>query len=231
MIYLKMPIVIAIDGYSSCGKSTFAKTIANYLQYLYIDSGAMYRAITLFSLREKIIYNGNVNIDILEQKLNNVNLEYRFNPTSSKYETFLNEENVEEEIRGLEVSDNVSKVSKLKSVRSYLVLLQQKLGDNKGIVMDGRDIGTVVFPNAEIKLFMTANIEVRALRRYKELSDKGINTTFEEITLNISQRDFLDANREESPLRQASDSILLDNSDMTPDQQLEWFKKLLEKFQ
>jgi cytidylate kinase len=191
----------------------------------------MYRAITLFSLREKIIYNGNVNIDILEQKLNNVNLEYRFNPTSSKYETFLNEENVEEEIRGLEVSDNVSKVSKLKSVRSYLVLLQQKLGDNKGIVMDGRDIGTVVFPNAEIKLFMTANIEVRALRRYKELSDKGINTTFEEITSNISQRDFLDANREESPLRQASDSILLDNSDMTPDQQLEWFKKLLEKFQ
>lgn len=231
MIHLNSPIVIAIDGYSSCGKSSFAKEIAYNLQYLYIDSGAMYRAITLYSFKHHLIDNKIVSVTKLEQALPFLNLEFLYNPSISKYETYLNGENVEDKIRSMEVSNHVSEVSKLKPVRSYLVKLQQKLGENKGIVMDGRDIGTVVFPNAEIKLFMTASLNIRAQRRFKELVEQGKNPNLVEISTNLAQRDFLDLNREESPLRKAEDAIELDNSFMTPEQQMIWFKKVLEKYQ
>lgn len=231
MIHLKSPIIIAIDGYSSCGKSTFAKTIANELQYLYIDSGAMYRAITLYAIQNKIIENGKTNIAQLDKVLKLIKVAFRYDPKELKYETLLNDINVEEKIRSMEVSENVSEISKIISVRSRLVALQQKLGENKGIVMDGRDIGTVVFPNAEVKLFMTASLEVRAYRRYNELIEKGISPSLSDITANLAQRDFLDQNREISPLKKADDAILLDNSNMTPLQQMEWFKGILERFQ
>ncbi len=231
MIHLKSPIIIAIDGYSSCGKSTFAKTIANELQYLYIDSGAMYRAITLYAIQNKIIENGKTNIAQLDKVLKLIKVAFRYDPKELKYETLLNDENVEEKIRSMEVSENVSEISKIISVRSRLVALQQKLGENKGIVMDGRDIGTVVFPNAEVKLFMTASLEVRAYRRYNELIEKGISPSLSDITANLAQRDFLDQNREISPLKKADDAILLDNSNMTPEEQMVWFIGILEKFQ
>ena len=231
MIHLNRPIVIALDGYSSCGKSSFAKSIANELRYLYIDSGAMYRAITLFSLKNNLIVNGKVDIFNLEKALPSLKVEFRYNSKSSKCETYLNDDNIEETIRNMEVSENVSEVSKIKAVRVTLVKIQQKLGENKGIVMDGRDIGTVVFPNAEIKLFMTASLEVRAQRRYKELIEKGLTASFDEISTNLAQRDFLDQNREESPLRKADDAIVLDNSNMMPSEQMDWFKKILEKYQ
>ncbi len=230
MVTLKKPIIIAIDGYSSCGKSSFAKSIAAELQYLYIDSGAMYRAVTLYSIKNKITVNGHTDIAKLENVLGKLDIEFRYNPDNKRYETFLNNENVEENIRIMEVSENVSEISKFKPVRSRLVKLQQHLGINKGIVMDGRDIGTVVFPDAEIKLFMTASLEIRALRRYKELTDKGIRILLTDISQNLAQRDFLDENREESPLRKADDAILLDNSNMTPAEQMEWFVGILENF-
>jgi cytidylate kinase len=231
MIQLSKPIVIAIDGYSSCGKSSFAKTIANELQYLYIDSGAMYRAVTLFALKHKFIDHGFIDISNLERSLSHIKIDFRHNDNQSKYETWLNDENVEDKIRSMEVSDYVSEISKFKSVRTCLVQIQQKLGAQKGIVMDGRDIGTVVFPNAEIKLFMTATLSVRAQRRFKELIDKGIVLKLEDITTNLAQRDFLDEHRDESPLRKADDAIVLDNTDFTPDQQMKWFKKILYNFQ
>lgn len=230
MIKLKQPLVIAIDGHSSCGKSSFAKTIAKELGYLYVDSGAMYRAITLFALRNGFINNGKVDIVALEKQLSNIKLDFRFNANASVYETFLDEENIEKAIRGMEVSEHVSEVSKIKAVRTWLVGLQRKLGEIKGIVMDGRDIGTVVFPNAEIKIFMTASLEVRAERRFNELQEKGIPVSMLDIVENLSQRDYTDQNRSESPLRKANDAIVLDNSNMTPDQQMDWFKKLLEKY-
>lgn len=229
MIQLKAPIVIAIDGHSSCGKSTFAKTIASELKYLYIDSGAMYRAVTLYAMRGGLLVNGKANIAELEQHLGDISIDFRKNPLGI-FETYLNGENVEEAIRTMQVSDNVSEISKIKAVRSRLVALQQKMGERKEIVMDGRDIGTVVFPNAEIKLFMTASLEVRAQRRYKELAEKGSSVTLAEVSDNLSQRDYIDQNREESPLKMAHDAIILDNSNLTPPQQLEWFKKILEKF-
>jgi len=230
MIKLKQPLVIAIDGHSSCGKSSFAKSIAKELGYLYVDSGAMYRAITLFALRKGFVVGGKADASLIEEHLPEVNLDFRFNNKTSIYETFLGEENIEKAIRSMEVSENVSEVSKIKVVRTWLVGLQRKLGEIKGIVMDGRDIGTVVFPNAEIKLFMTASLEVRAERRFKELQEKGIPVSMSDIIENLSQRDYTDQNRAESPLRKASDAIVLDNSDMTPDQQMTWFKKLLEKY-
>jgi CMP/dCMP kinase len=230
MIKLKQPLVIAIDGHSSCGKSSFAKSIAKELGYLYVDSGAMYRAITLFALRKGFVVGGKANVSAIEEHLSEVNLDFRFNDKTSIYETFLGDENIEKAIRSMEVSENVSEVSKIKAVRTWLVGLQRKLGEIKGIVMDGRDIGTVVFPYAEIKLFMTASLEVRAERRFKELQEKGIPVSMDDIIENLSQRDYTDQNRAESPLRKASDAIVLDNSDMTPDQQMVWFKKLLEKY-
>lgn len=231
MIHLKQPIVIAIDGHSSCGKSSFAKTIASELEYLYIDSGAMYRAVTLFALNKGIIREKQLNTQELESLLASIAIDFRYNPVKNQYETCLNGENVEEHIRSMEVSENVSEVSKIKSVRTSLVKLQQKQGEKKGIVMDGRDIGTVVFPNAEIKLYMTASLEVRALRRYKELTEKGVSISLEEVKANLSQRDFLDENRTESPLSKASDAIILDNSEMTPSQQMTWFLDMLKKYQ
>lgn len=225
------PIVIAIDGHSSCGKSSFAKAIAKELNYLYVDSGAMYRAVTLYAMQNGLIQNGQVDTSRLEQALDQIEVDFRYNPLLAKYETFLNGKNVEEDIRTMAVSDNVSPVSKIKLVRTRLVALQQRFGINKGIVMDGRDIGTVVYPNADIKLFMTASIEVRASRRFLELQQKGIAGNLDEVKENLSQRDEMDQNRKESPLKKAEDAIILDNSDMTPDEQMVWFEKLLkEKF-
>ncbi|HEX2937287.1 MAG TPA: (d)CMP kinase [Bacteroidales bacterium] len=225
------PIVIAIDGHSSCGKSSFAKAIAKELNYLYVDSGAMYRAVTLYAMQNGLIQNGQVDTSRLEQTLDQIEVDFRFNTLLAKYETFLNGKNVEEDIRTMAVSENVSAVSKIKLVRARLVDLQQRFGINKGIVMDGRDIGTVVYPHADIKLFMTASIEVRASRRFLELQQKGIAGNLDEVKENLSQRDEMDQNRKESPLKKADDAIILDNSDMTPDEQLVWFEKLLkEKF-
>jgi len=226
----KQPLIIALDGHSSCGKSSFAKTIAKELGYIYLDSGAMYRAVTLFAMQKGFIQNKKVDQPSLEKHLQVIHIEFRHGSENSQYETYLNGENIEAKIRSMEVSENVSEVSKIKSVRSRLVALQQKMGEKKGIVMDGRDIGTVVFPKADIKLFMTASLEVRTQRRFKELQDKGIAVTQEEVSANLAQRDYLDQNRAESPLKKADDALILDNSNMTPAQQLEWFQIILEKF-
>ena len=230
MIQLKQPIIIAIDGYSSCGKSSFAKAIATELQYLYVDSGAMYRAVTFYAMQHGWIGNGSVDITNLEDALPGLDIDFRSDSQSNHYETFLNDRNVETEIRTMAVSELVSEISKIKKVRQRLVSIQQKFGERKGIVMDGRDIGTVVYPNAEIKLFMTASIEVRAQRRYKELVEKGVSITMEEVKENLAQRDYMDQTRSESPLRKASDAIILDNSNLTPEQQMVWFKNLLKEF-
>ena len=230
MMQLKRPLVIALDGHSSCGKSSFAKTIAKELGYIYLDSGAMYRAVTLFAMQKGFIQNKKVDQPSLEKHLQVIHIEFRHGSENSQYETYLNGENIETKIRSMEVSENVSEVSKIKSVRSRLVALQQKMGEKKGIVLDGRDIGTVVFPKADIKLFMTASLEVRTQRRFKELQDKGIAVNQEEVSTNLAQRDYLDQNRAESPLKKADDALILDNSNMTPAQQLEWFQIILEKF-
>lgn len=230
MTQLKQPLIIALDGHSSCGKSSFAKSIAKELGYIYIDSGAMYRAVTLYAIQKGFMKNRHVDKEALERNLSSIKIEFYFNTQLQKYETFLNGVNVEERIRSMEVAENVSEVSKIKDVRAHLVRLQQKMGEKKGIVMDGRDIGTVVFPNADIKIFMTASLEVRTQRRFKELQEKGINITLKEVSENLDQRDFLDQNRTESPLKKADDALVLDNSNMTPSQQMEWFKIVLEKF-
>lgn len=231
MINLKQPIVIALDGHSSCGKSSFAKSIASELDYLYIDSGAMYRAVTFFAIQNDLIRDGKVDINQLQILLPNIHIDFRFNEINNRHETFLNSENVEEQIRSMKISENVSEVSKIKAVRECLVNLQQIQGEKKGIVMDGRDIGTVVFPDAEIKLFMTASLEVRAQRRYDELLAKGVDASLQDVSKNLSQRDYLDENRSESPLSKAHDAIILDNSNLTPAEQMIWFKKILEKYQ
>ena len=222
-------IVIAIDGYSSGGKSTFAKAIASRLGYIFIDTGAMYRAVTLFALRSGMIRNGGVDRKALVEALGRIRIGFRYNPEKGKSDIYLDGENVEDEIRGIEVSTWVSHVSSIAEVRALLVRLQQQMGKDKGIVMDGRDIGTVVFPDAELKIFMTASPHVRALRRYKELSGKGENVSLEEIERNIEERDRLDETRKESPLRRAKDAVLLDNSEMTVDGQMEWVMKLIEE--
>ena len=222
-------IVIAIDGYSSGGKSTFAKAIASRLGYIFIDTGAMYRAVTLFALRSGMIRNGEVDRKALVEALGRIRIGFRYNPEKGKSDIYLDGENVEDEIRGIEVSTWVSHVSSIAEVRALLVRLQQQMGKDKGIVMDGRDIGTVVFPDAELKIFMTASPHVRALRRYKELSGKGENVSLEEIERNIEERDRLDETRKESPLRRAKDAVLLDNSEMTVDGQMEWVMKLNEE--
>ena len=215
-------IIIAIDGFSSCGKSTMAKSLARELGYIYIDSGAMYRAVTLYAIRNNWIPDGKPNVYAIISGIESINITFRFDPVTEKNTTFMNGENIEEEIRRLEVSENVSPVSTIKEVRQAMVKLQQQMGANKGIVMDGRDIGTVVFPQAELKIFMTADPEIRAQRRFLELSTKGQTVSMEEIRQNINQRDYIDQNREESPLRKADDAIVLDNSFLTPEQQLQW---------
>jgi len=231
-IFIHMPekkIVIAIDGFSSCGKSTLAKSLARKLAYAFIDSGAMYRAVTLYALRNQMITNLQPNKEAIIGSLDQINISFQYDRSSEKNTTFLNGENVEDEIRKLEVSENVSPVSAIREVRQEMVRQQQRMGKDKGIVMDGRDIGTVVFPEAELKIFMTASPEIRAQRRYLELSQKGEEISLEEIKKNIESRDFIDQNREESPLRQASDALVLDNSHMTPDEQLNWaYRKAIQ---
>ena len=222
-------LIIAVDGYSSCGKSTFAKAIAKKMDYIYIDSGAMYRAVTLYSLRQEIISNDKIDTKRLFSHLDNMKIEFRHNPKMERNDLFLNGENVEEEIRTILVSEHVSDISKIKFVRTKMVDIQQKMGSKKGIVMDGRDIGTVVFPDADIKIFMTAEVDIRAERRFKEIAEKGLQVSFEEVRKNITKRDHIDENREVSPLRKADDAILLDNSNMTPDEQMIWFGDLLIK--
>lgn len=220
-------ITIAIDGLSSCGKSTMAKMLAKELGYIYVDTGAMYRAVTLFAMRNGMIMpNGEVERDVLKARMHELQVEFKLNPATNKAETYLNGENVEQEIRGMEVSAHVSAIAAIDFVRTALVAQQQRMGKDKGIVMDGRDIGTVVFPDAELKVFVTASAEVRAQRRYDELVEKGMEANYEDILNNVQQRDYIDSHREVSPLRKADDAIELDNSHLTIDQQLQW---LLEK--
>lgn len=220
-------ITIAIDGFSSCGKSTMAKDLAREIGYIYIDSGAMYRAVTLFCIQHDFFTDDKIEVEKLKSHIQDIQISFKINETTGLPETFLNEVNVEQEIRTMEVSSKVSPVSAIDFVREAMVKQQQWLGEQKGIVMDGRDIGTTVFPNAELKLFVTASAEIRAQRRYDELKAKGQTASFEEILDNVKQRDYLDQNREVSPLRQAEDALLLDNSTMTIAEQKAW---LLDKF-
>lgn len=226
---MKKKLIIAIDGYSSCGKSTFARAIAKDLNYIFIDSGAMYRAVTLYCMRREFIGNGKLNIEAIIRELKDIHIEFVYNPDIAEYETFLNSENVEKEIRGIEVSAYVSRISQIQEVRSRMVELQRQIGVFKGIVMDGRDIGTVVFPDADLKIFMTASVEIRAKRRYDELINKGVNVDFEEIRKNIIARDITDENRDISPLRRADDAIVLDNSRMTVEEQMVWVHQIIER--
>lgn len=218
---MKKKLIIAIDGHSSCGKSTVAKQVAKQLNYTYIDSGAMYRAVTLFCIKNQLIEGDKVDSEHLQKRIDEINIHFTFDAKNHRYLTWLNNELVEDAIRTIEVSDKVSPVSKIGFVREKLVYLQQKMGAKGGIVMDGRDIGTVVFPNADVKLFMTASVEVRAQRRYDELRAKGDNVSFSEVADNIAKRDFIDQNREISPLVQAADAIVIDNSELTREQQLD----------
>jgi cytidylate kinase len=215
-------IVVAIDGHSSCGKSTIAKAVATKFGYIFIDSGAMYRAVTLYALRHNLVTDAQVNREELIRSLPQIKVEFRYNSAKQKSDTFLNGENVEEEIRQLPVSQNVSPVATIAEVREAMVCLQQEMGRNKGIVMDGRDIGTVVFPDAELKLFVTATAEIRAKRRFDELTAKGEDVSYSEILENVQERDRIDSTREASPLRKADDALVLDNSTMSREEQLEW---------
>jgi len=215
-------LIIAIDGHSSCGKSTVAKDLAKKIGYIYIDSGAMYRAVTLFALQNNLIYSEKVDENKLVQIIDQVSISFHYNNEKQRYETYLNDELVEDEIRKLEVANNVSMIAKIKFVRKKMVALQHELSKEGGVIMDGRDIGTVVFPNADLKIFMTADVEIRATRRYNELKEKGESISLDEIRENISKRDFIDENRDESPLRKAEDALILNNSHLTPAEQLDW---------
>ena len=219
-------IIIAIDGFSSCGKSTIAKQLAAKLGYNYIDSGAMYRAITLYFLRNNVDLKDHA--EILDA-LANIHLSFVYNETTERSDMCLNDEDVEHQIRDMMVAEKVSEVAAIKEVRSFAVAQQKKMGKKKGIVMDGRDIGTVVFPDAELKVFMTADPDIRVMRRFEELYPSNPNITLEEVKHNIELRDYIDSNREESPLRQAEDAIVLDNSSLTRDEQLDtvlgWIKE------
>ena len=221
-------ITIAIDGFSSCGKSTMAKMLAKEVGYIYVDTGAMYRAVTLFAMRNGMIApNGDVNRDALKAKMDALHVEFKLNSQTGKAETYLNGENVEHEIRGMEVSAHVSAIAAIDFVRTALVAQQQRMGNDKGIVMDGRDIGTVVFPDAELKVFVTASAEIRAQRRFDELVGKGMKANYDEILHNVQERDYIDSHREVSPLRKAEDAIELDNGQLTIAEQLQW---LMDKF-
>jgi cytidylate kinase len=222
-------LIIAIDGYSSCGKSTFAKAIAKELTYIYIDSGAMYRAVTLYCMRKGYVNTGILNMPAILNDLKDIHIGFVFNPDLNEYETFLNSENVEREIRGTRVTAHVSRISQIPEIRERMVELQRQIGVYRSIVMDGRDIGTVVFPSADIKIFMTASVDIRAMRRYRELIERGDVVDFEEVKQSIIARDIADENRDISPLRRAEDAIILDNSRMTVADQMEWVKKIIEK--
>ena len=220
-------ITIAIDGFSSCGKSTMAKDLAREVGYIYIDSGAMYRAVTLYSI-ENGIFNGDViDTERLKKEIKDIHISFRLNEETGRPDTYLNGVNVENKIRSMEVSSKVSPISTLDFVREAMVAQQQAMGNEKGIVMDGRDIGTTVFPDAELKIFVTATPEIRAQRRYDELKAKGQEASFDEILENVKQRDYIDQNREVSPLRKAEDALLLDNTDLSIEEQKKW---LFEQF-
>lgn len=225
----KKKIVIAIDGFSSCGKSTFAKAIAAKLGYIFIDTGAMYRAVTLYALEQGAIVEGVVDQERVEQLLDEVEISFRFNAERGASDIYVNGVYAEDRIRGIEVSNCVSKVSSIGAVREKLVAMQQQMGSERGVVMDGRDIGTVVFPDAELKIFMTADPKVRAERRYKELTAKGDEVTMEEILENVISRDQADMTRAISPLRRAEDALELDNSYMSVEGQMAWFMERYNK--
>jgi len=230
MIKTNKKIIIAIDGYSSSGKSTLAKEIAKILDYKYIDSGAMYRAVTLFALRNNIINNKNqeVNEEKLQESINQIHINFKYNSEKKRQETYLNDENIEDEIREMDVSNNVSFISKIGFVRKKMVSFQKEMGKEKGIVMDGRDIGTVVFPDAELKIFMSAKAEVRAERRFLELKEMNVDVSYDEILENVKKRDYIDETRDESPLKKAHDSVELDNSNMNRQEQLDWIVGLVK---
>lgn len=216
-------ITIAIDGHSSCGKSTMAKELARQLGYVYVDTGAMYRTVTLFAMRHNIfLADGEVDTDALRKCMPEIEVSFRFNEETGRPDAYLNGECVEKVIRSIEVSNHVSKVAAIPFVREAMVDQQRRMGAEKGIVMDGRDIGTTVFPDAELKIFVTASSKVRAQRRYDELKEKGMPADFDEILKNVEERDYIDSHREVSPLRQAPDALLLDNSEMTIPEQNAW---------
>jgi CMP/dCMP kinase len=221
-------LIIAIDGYSSCGKSTFARAIASELNYIYIDSGAMYRAVTLYCMRRGYTGKGILKMNSILEDIRDIHISFVYNPDILEYETFLNSENVESYIRGIEVSSHVSMISQIPEVRTRMVELQRQIGVYKGIVMDGRDIGTVVFPDADLKIFMTASVDIRSKRRFDELKMKNIEVSFEEVKKNIIARDIADENRDISPLRRAEDAIVLDNSRMTVAMQMEWVMRIIK---
>ena len=221
-------ITIAIDGHSSCGKSTMAKDLAREVGYVYVDTGAMYRSVTLYALRNGLfLEDDSIDTAALEQQMPQIQISFKFNPETGRPDTYLNGECVEKEIRSLEVSNHVSPIAAIPFVRTAMVAQQQQMGKDKGVVMDGRDIGTTVFPDAELKVFVTASAQVRAQRRYDELKAKGMPADFDDILKNVEERDYIDSHREVSPLRKADDAILLDNSDMTIPEQKQW---LLDRF-
>ncbi|MBF1423070.1 MAG: (d)CMP kinase [Prevotella histicola] len=223
-------ITIAIDGFSSCGKSTMAKDLAKEIGYIYVDTGAMYRSVTLYALRHNLFNaDGSIREEELKAQMKNIDISFQLNKTTGKPDTFLNGENVEKDIRSMEVSSHVSPIAALPFVRAALVAQQQRMGAGKGIVMDGRDIGTVVFPDAELKIFVTASAEVRAQRRYDELKAKGMEANFNDILKNVEERDYIDSHRATSPLRKAPDAIELDNSNLTIAQQQQWLYEQYRK--
>lgn len=223
-------LIIALDGHSSCGKSTYAKLIATELGYSYIDSGAMYRAVTLAAMDAGLFDDTNAPpLEKIEALLEHVKLKLKHNPEKQRTEIFLNGRMVEDLIRKMDVSGHVSYIAAISAVRRKMVDYQRKLGQEKGVVMDGRDIGTVVFPDAAIKIFLTASLEVRAERRHKELVEKGMAADFEDVQRNLEKRDHIDSNRDDSPLLKADDAILLDNSEMTLEQQMTWFRELYQR--
>jgi len=223
-------ITIAIDGHSSCGKSTMAKELARRVGYIYVDTGAMYRSVTLYALRHQLFReDGTILTDQLEAQMPQIHITFQLNAETGRPDTYLNGECVEQQIRSLEVSNHVSPIAALPFVRTAMVAQQQQMGQGGGVVMDGRDIGTVVFPHAELKVFVTASAEVRAQRRYDELQQKGMPADYADILKNVQERDYIDSHREVSPLRQADDALLLDNSHMTIAEQNEWLMKRFEE--
>ena len=222
-------IIIAIDGFSSTGKSTLAKQLAKHLGYIFVDTGAMYRAISLFAMQHGYISKDYFDKELLIQSLDSINIEFRYNSDLAYAEMFLNDKNVEKEIRTIEVSSFVSRVAEISEVRALLVKQQQQMGIDSGIVMDGRDIGTVVFPTAELKIFMTASAATRAERRYQELINKGENTTYDEVFQNVEERDYIDTHREDSPLVKAEDAIEIDNSELSISKQFELVLELVDE--
>ncbi|WP_036905216.1 (d)CMP kinase [Prevotella sp. AGR2160] len=226
---MKKKIIIAIDGYSSCGKSTMAKDLAREIGYIYVDTGAMYRSVTLYALQHDLFRpDGTIREDELKAQMPQIHISFKLNSETGRPDTYLNDKNVEKDIRTMEVSSHVSPIAALPFVRQALVAQQQAMGQEKGIVMDGRDIGTAVFPHAELKIFVTADPQIRAQRRYDELKAKGMEADFDAILKNVQERDYIDTHRETAPLRQADDAIVLDNSHMTIPEQKAW---LLQQYE